>query len=240
MKKEGYKIRNLGYSTGYRKYPLDEHFFDTIDTEEKAYFLGFVFADGFVSLKQHNFLFGIEIHEKDIEVLKNLKRALKSKSPISTNKDRCSIRLRVYSKTLVKQLIKKGCVENKSLVLKFPHYSVIPKKLLNHFMRGYFDGDGSIRSHQEKKYPNRRPQITVSICSSEKFCKRYQNILCSMTTLNKTKLYRRSNIMEVIYCGIHNIEKIYDFLYKDANIFLKRKKQRFEKYIQFHKSRTKS
>lgn len=231
FKKLGVPIRNLEYSSGYRKYPLDEHFFDIIDTEEKAYFLGFMFADGFVSVKHNNFLVGVEIHKRDIEILKKFKKALKSKSPLYFNHFRNSVRLRVYSKTLVRQLILKGCVPNKSLVLKFPCKSLMSKRLLHHFMRGYFDGDGSFRIHQEKQHPSRRLQVNFSIYSSEKFCIEYQNKLCSMITINKTKLYKRDGISEMVYCGKNNIKKIYNFLYEGANLFLFRKKKRFEKYL---------
>ncbi len=103
------------YKTGYRKYNLNHDYFESIDSEAKAYFLGFIFADGCVSLSDQNFLLRIEIHKDDVEVLDGFKKHIESTSPIKNNLKRNSINIRLYSKKLIKDLLRIGCVERKSL-----------------------------------------------------------------------------------------------------------------------------
>lgn len=127
---------------------FNEHIFDQIDSEEKAYWLGFIFADGYISSSplregvKNVYQFEISLGIKDIEHLNKFKKFIEFKKDIITDKSRC--RFIVANKHLWTTLNELGCTPNKSLSLKFPN---IPQNLVKHFIRGYFDGDGCISRH---------------------------------------------------------------------------------------------
>lgn len=127
---------------------FNEHIFDQIDSEEKAYWLGFIFADGYISSSplregvKNVYQFEISLGIKDIEHLNKFKKFIEFKKDIITDKSRC--RFIVANKHLWTTLNELGCTPNKSLSLKFPNIS---QNLVKHFIRGYFDGDGCISRH---------------------------------------------------------------------------------------------
>jgi hypothetical protein len=118
---------------------VDGRFFNNIDTEEKAYWLGFICADGNV----HGNCIKIMLKESDSQHLEKFKKDIKSshKVSINTKYGRCSISFR--SVEMVKDLKKYGVVDNKSLILS-PNLKRIPEFLHRHFWRGIVDGDGYI------------------------------------------------------------------------------------------------
>jgi hypothetical protein len=223
-------MNDFSYKTGYRKYTLNENYFDIIDSEAKAYFLGFIFADGCVSLSNQNFLLRLEIHIDDVEIIESFKMHIQSTSPIKISKSGKYVNIRLFSKKLVHDLIQLGCTERKSLTLKFPD---INEKYLNHFMRGYFDGDGSLKISKRKyDYPNRKREteyktFSFDVMSSFDFIPKYQEYLCKYCDLNFTKIINRENNCYISYVGRNNLKRIFEFLYKDATIYLKRKYNRF-------------
>lgn len=212
------------YLTPRRKiYSEDVNYFENIDSEEKSYFLGFIFADGYIHkhYKSKGGYIGIHIHKNDIEILEMFKKSIKSTGVIYTHGDYSIIR--IHNKKLVSDIEKLGCVERKSLILDFP---LIDDLYLHHFMRGYFDGDGSIRYSGGKIR-----KCQCGITSSHIFIEKYMNILVEKCNINKIKTYNRDNCYCFDYSGRGNCTKIYNFLYKDATTFLKRKKDKFEEVI---------
>ena len=127
---------------------FNEHIFDQIDSEEKAYWLGFIFADGYISSSpirkgvKSVYQFELSLGIKDIEHLNKFKRFMGYEKDIITDGNRC--RFVVANKYLWTLLNELGCTPNKSLSLTFPD---IPQNLVKHFIRGYFDGDGCISRH---------------------------------------------------------------------------------------------
>lgn len=106
----------------------------------------------------------------------------------------------------------------------------------HHFIRGYFDGDGYLST------PITRPgDCTLGITSNREFLSDIQAILIENTNINKTKLSdtcsSKNNIYKLMYGGIKNAKKIYDFLYMDATLFLIRKKEKFDKFFIENKRR---
>lgn len=132
-----------GNSKRLKMHTLDVNYFNNIDTANKAYVLGFIYADGCNTRK------GLQIglHEKDKEVLDFIKSELKisnSLRHIKPYKENWSYKweLTTCSIELSNALTNVGCPPAKSLILKFPDF--ISDDLIPHFIRGYFDGDGSI------------------------------------------------------------------------------------------------
>jgi len=136
---------------GNRKWAVDESFFDVLDTEEKAYWLGFLFADG--SIHQGGttrrgkdpWCLLINLAAKDREILERLKLSLKSTYPVTViaKSKHPTVTLRVASAKLCASLVKHGCVPRKTQEeLHIPE--ALPRDLIPHFIRGYFDGDGYV------------------------------------------------------------------------------------------------
>lgn len=135
-----------------------------------------------------------------------------------------AIFLNLWNKKLVNDLVKLGIVPKKSLILKYPR---INSKFDSHFIRGYFDGDGSY--HIDKK-----GQIRFEICSgSFDILNSIQDILINKCGLSKTKIIKakNSNTFRLGYKGNINNKKIYNFIYNDANFLLLRKKNKIKDIV---------
>lgn len=134
------------------KYAKAVSLFEKIDTEEKAYWLGFIYADGGIAVKRTAKLyFGVK--ESDKELLINFCRfigipedSVKTVPRTVKGKVYNSQTLEIVSIPLCQSLIRKGVLPNKSLTLAPPTKEVLPKHLITHFIRGYFDGDGGINN----------------------------------------------------------------------------------------------
>lgn len=133
-----------------RKFTVDFNFFENIDTEEKAYTLGFLYADGCIASTLNKIQF--DQLEPQEDILFKIKEVMQAEAPIHTHKgkhNRTRYRLLVCSKKMCQDLLKLGIIPNKSLTLTFP--TKVPQEFLRHFIRGYFDGDGCIWIGNEKE-----------------------------------------------------------------------------------------
>lgn len=126
-------------------YMRDSSFFDKIDNSEKAYWLGFFYADGCVAASTAAHPDLVELSSKDLEHLDKFKKAIKAtKNKISKTiiRDSNYYQFNIQDKQLHDSLISHGCVPQKSKILT--NLPDIPKELFKDFLRGYFDGDGSL------------------------------------------------------------------------------------------------
>lgn len=144
---------------GKKEKSYNEHFFDSIDTEEKAYWLGFIFADGYIysspldtSKERIDWNFELCAKGDDKAHMEKFAKAIGYNKELHVTKadkyghTRCRVCL--SSEILWKQLNSLGCTPRKSLTLKFPDESIFKSKdLIRHFIRGYFDGDGCFTRH---------------------------------------------------------------------------------------------
>lgn len=116
---------------------FDEHIFDEIDNEEKAYWLGFIFADGYISSSSNNFELSLGL--KDINHLEKFSQFMKYSGVIKQDSYRCRFSLR--NKHLWNTLNNYGCTPKKSLTLRFPNKDIFKSEdLIKHFMRGILMG----------------------------------------------------------------------------------------------------
>lgn len=204
LKQEGIEVKK-------RKYPLNEQAFESIATEEAAYWLGLLFADGYIdSYGRHS----VELTLKDKELVEGFARFLGSDAPIAPKAG--SWRVCIGSKKLVEDIISHGCYRKKSLTLEFP--TSIPNALIHHFMRGYFDGDGSINTSRSGIF---------RVMGTESFLNEYVARLGVKPTKLLVDKRRPEGALTFQKSGRQELSKIYDFLYKDATLFLARKKSRF-------------
>jgi len=215
----------------FRKYKCDENYFNIIDCSNKAYWLGFIAADGYI--QKNNKRLTIELHIKDMSHLNNFIKDIKSNHPIkkkiiknhynqnnTLKKDyyyHCIVQ--IWGPLLVKNIVKYGITNNKSLSLNFP--SNIPEQFVNNFMLGYFDGDGGWTKSKRK---NKNDQLLFRVIGSPPFIKTYQQILMQNCDLNKTKLQSEGKACSLQYGGNKQCKRIYNYLYSNSIIYLSRKK----------------
>lgn len=185
--------------------------FDSVDTEEKAYWLGFIAADGYVG-KNNEFEIGLSI--KDINHLEKFKHFLNHTCDVKTRSNK-TCRISFRNKYFVNRLKSIGIVNNKSLILEFPQ---INNDLIRHFIRGYFDGDGCIHIRKTvKKNP-----LLISILGTPMFLNKMRNYL---PTINKLYKNNHSNDTLVYQTSGVKAMTILNYLYKDSTIFLDRKQE---------------
>lgn len=213
----------------YRTYELDEFYFENIDTEDKAYTLGLLYADGCNHIKSA--CVSLSLQECDREILETIKKNIKTNRPllklkattdryINTNS---SYRLSINSKKISSDLLKYGMMGNKTFKLEFPE---LRNDLIRHFIRGYFDGDGCISTFYPRK-GNKKVGLFV-IYGRENFLKYIQEVLISNCFLSDTKVSTNKSIFALRYGGNTQIKRIYNYLYWNSSIYLERKKKKFE------------
>jgi len=204
---------------------LDDTIFKNIDTEEKAYWLGFLFADGYIRKRKSSEL-RLKLSTKDKSHLEKFKISIKSNTNIIDGLEK-NIKysyIGIYNKKIIDNLITHGCINKKSLVIKFP---IIDDKLKRHFIRGYFDDDGSVGESGRGKFLN-------IVSGSLEFIKEIRKIIISELNvydckiiINKTK----SNCYYINWTRTKDIANIYHYFYNNSNFFLDRKKIKFETLI---------
>lgn len=125
---------------GKRRYQVDETYFDAIDSENKAYALGFIVADGYVDEELNRIV--IALHAKDEDILVKIRKVMSSTHPIRTELKKNQRILSINSAILVRALSSKGVCQGKSKTMTDEVWSHVPEEFKRDFLRGYFDGDG--------------------------------------------------------------------------------------------------
>jgi hypothetical protein len=209
------------------RYSFNERFFSE-DSEMVFYWAGFIAADG--SLSSRNVL-GIGLGMKDETHIELFRRDIKSNHPIKNYtihnskrnpkwNDSKKAEIKLSSSYLPNDLFRFNIVQRKSLTYTFPKW-LITHPLLNHFMRGYFDGDGSWFVGPSKK----TEQLFFSLRGTPEFLTVYRSILEDKCCLpeRETDIRVNSGIGVLEYGGNGVASKIRDFLYRDAITFMQRK-----------------
>ena len=219
-----------------KKYYCDENFFDQ-DNENSFYWAGFIAADGSVQERKYSKILKICLSNQDANHLEKFKKAINSTHPIKNYKIKSNkliksetlcCEIQITSKILVNSLKRFNIIPNKTKIYDIPN-EIINNQYISHYIRGYFDGDGTITACGMSK--NRKVlQGSFSILGNQSFIENYQKILINKANLNKTKIYKHKSIYKLVYTGNNNIKNIYQFLYNKSNIFLDRKKSKFIVY----------
>ena len=212
-----------------RKYTLDEHYFDIIDTQDKAYILGFLYSDGCNFTDANRIILCLQ--DQDKHILDSIKECVGTNAPLYFNKlneknakHKNTYSLTMRSKHMSKVLSDMGMVKAKSLILKFP--TNISKEMLPHFIRGFFDGDGV--------FPTDKTNYTLGILGTEDFCIVLQSILKENGIESDIKnVNDPSNSTRQLYIRRkENSKKFLEYIYKDANLYLFRKHDLYlKKYV---------
>lgn len=187
-----------------RKFDLNDFFFVKLNTIS-AYWLGFIATDGNISGNSNSIRIGL--NKKDKIHLENFLKAIGCEKEIYINKKLNSANLEVHSKTMKESLTQLGIPPRKSLIIKDLRVS---EKLMPHFIRGVYDGDGSLSGRK-------KTHIQISIAGNKPFLENIQNYLIKRCNLNKTQIYPlKSKAYKLQYTGTQ-IFRILDFLYEDSN-----------------------
>lgn len=221
-----------------RKYQINEHYFDDIDTEDKAYFFGLLFADG--SVHDMNIL-SISLQDEDSYLLYILNEKIQPDKPLNLHKYhkpdnnlKNQYSVKYNSIHMFNTLQGYGLIPRKSLVKKFPDLILnSSKEIQRHFIRGYFDGNGSIVIHKINK---NNTSFTINITSTKEMCMGIKSILlnCCYKNIKPVKidinLHSKDPLINNYVMIINSNYNIYVFLkwlYKDTTIKMYRKYNRY-------------
>lgn len=207
------------------KYSYNENFFEKIDNEIKAYWLGFLYADGGITVGKRSKHLEITLGEKDKNHLTKFVQTIQGNMPITEKivklkgKEYKSYRVTVCSSKLCEDLIKLGCTPNKSLTLIFPQN--LEPNLYAPFIRGYLDGDGTIST-----------RCRISICGTYEFLNSLQQHLILELDVTEVKILSDKRAKHYQYERVGaNALKIMDYLYSEAEVYLDRKYDKAIAYL---------
>jgi hypothetical protein len=183
------------------------------------------------------------LSQVDIDVLEKFKYDIKFTGPIEYRNDKINYgekygikiskiaKIRISSKELREDLINLGCMPQKTFLIKFP-YKYVPDSLLSHFIRGYFDGDGSVFI---RKYKRKDGKIRgfAQITSTDNIVQEIKSYLVNKYNFNKNSIcispHSKSKGISILTIASFPAMKLFrEFLYKDATNFLSRKKILFD------------
>lgn len=194
---------------GKQGFPRDEFYFSKIDSIDKAYWLGFLYADGCVHSNDNS----VSINITDLEHVKKFQAAIKAiNHKITISQDnrfknaKPLYQFAIRDKQLHEDLIKWGCIPQKSLLIKkIPN---IPRDFVSHFLRGYFDGDGSLH------YLQGTNNFRISFIGTENFLTDIQKELQTNISL-QANIAGKAFVLQI--SGRRQVERILNYLYKDSN-----------------------
>lgn len=206
---------------------FDEGFFDDVNSEVKAYWLGFLFADGNI---KDNGVLQLAISSKDISHLCRFIDALNSNARIYQYTKRDEYKARIInsvhhrSRHMASSLLRYGFHPRKTKTATVPN---LPLELQSHFFRGYFDGDGSVFSSTHKN----STKLSMNVIGNIEFASQMQQLLITHVGVNQTKLNipkHSPDMAYVIYSGTPQVKRIARWMYDNATIWLPRKRERFQ------------
>lgn len=227
---ERHKISRFLKDSNINTQNLDRHkyyedIFKVIDTQEKAYWLGILYADGCVRNEKNMVTLTLNIEDEYIlekfanfvsEDLKPTKHSINAK------------RVSISNSKIYNDLLNKGLMERKSLKLKFPNIKILPIYLQSHFIRGYFDGDGGLFIETNKN--GKTKSLLFHITGTFEFLEEVQKILGTNNKLNIES--KNGNVATLRIKGNQKTLRIMNFLYKDAAVFMKRKYNIYQQFIE--------
>lgn len=214
-----------------KKYDVDENYFENINTEEKSYWLGFLYADGYVRMKNdRSGELKLKLKRSDKNHIELFKKCLGSTHKITdgiskvtisgrTYTSECST-ISIYNTKMVNDLISHGCMNNKTFKISLPN---LREDLMRHFIRGYFDGDGHI-TNSKKNY------FQIGILGNEKFISSLYDLLNGYIIGDIYK-HKKGKVFNLHIGNNYSCIRIRNYFYDNSNIYLNRKKIIFDKII---------
>ena len=216
IKKLDKNIKSQIQSENARKYNINQDYFKTW-SNNMAYILGFWYADGCIYGGK---MFDITLHKKDKYIIKKIAQELDYQGPILDYVDRQACRINFSCKVIYNDLIALGGTERKSKILQFPN---IPIEFLPDFIRGYFDGDGSVYNVKGKRIN------TNFACGSNKFLQSLLQLLKKEAGIEGGSI---SIANQSLTFGKKDSIKLGNYIYQNnPELYLLRKYEKFKQYL---------
>lgn len=212
----------------YRKHPVKADFFHDIDTEEKAYYLGFLYADGNVSRSEK--YVKLELQKKDKYIIQRFSQLVHD-DDLVVDCVRNSCYLCIGCKEMARDLISHGCMPNKTFKLKWPKH--LREDLYRHLIRGIIDGDGCV---YYKPHIDCSPKVFLTTTlhfakNLNRYFKRILGITGSIRYTHAHYEFTKNKVYDIKWRGRSKIEKIYHYLYDNSTIYLTRKYDIYQQLI---------
>lgn len=235
LNQEGYKMKNNIEKS--QKFGCDSNYFENIDDEHKAYWLGYIYADGYITSDLVRF--GISLATKDRGMLELLREDIKATYRICDYISNSGYvantaysRLLVSDRIFVSHLVRQGVIPKKTKTLKRPN---LCDEMVRHFIRGYFDGDGcfnySVKSHNYTSG-------SVEILGTRDVLDFIESVLLREKIIERKYLdltkKPHGGIMRFRFTRRKDIYNFYKYIYTDSIIFLDRKHNKFNEYIKIN------
>lgn len=204
-------------------------FFDTW-SNSMAYTLGFIFADGHIN-KAHTLL-SIGLHIQDKAIVDYIREALEAKTTVkvvtvkqTTRNSAPQARLTISSKRLCEGLIRRGCLPGKSN--RDDPFPEVPEEYLPHFLRGAFDGDGTINKGKNERW-------SFAYCGSQKFVSGFADHVARLSGTWRRPVNKQGSdkCWACSWQSHRDIRKVYDALYPSGQDYFKGPRK-FEKWQHF-------
>lgn len=218
--------------------------FTNIETELQAYLLGFYAADGSIDEKRKTLR--VELQKRDSEIVYLFKDTISPDARLFGNPERefmgnkgklihtdGSLGVDITSAELCNSLVNLG-IGYKKTYNDFIIPEQIPEHLKRHFIRGFFDGDGSFTGgvYQDKNRPNPRLRLHIFIDSKKSAILNSIMEFLAKNDIKTNVIYLKRDDMYRLNSGsIKECKKFYEFIYSDANFYLTRKFEKFNHYV---------
>lgn len=240
LEKEGVKTTKGNH---YRYHFHNFDYFEIINSHSKAYWLGFIMADGYIQRNQGvtygEDRFGISLSNGDIDTLELFKKEIEATNPIKVYEEKVQqswidkgyketqtiCRILLSSQKTVDDLMDKGVIYNKSLTKKFPGESKVPREFVYSYLRGYMDGNGHIAILENKTQTN---SLYLSFSSSKYFVEELAKFGDGRVARDK-----RNNGWGVFF-NRENSQKLLDKIYEDSTKET-RMERKYKRYIKHKK-----
>ena len=213
---------------------MKEHFFQEINEEAKAYFLGLLISDGnvFKDNTGRQASISITLDLKDEYMLEKFKEVLQAITSVGNDGRGCG-QIAVRSNIMAEDLAKYGVVPRKSYNTYLP---LLSKEMMPHLIRGIFDGDGSIMAKPNPSNGGHNRFLhSISFCGTHQLMEDISNYILENLGIKTTVYdYKDRNLSELKIQNIDNIAKFGYWIYRNSTIFLNRKKDIFNDFLKHY------
>lgn len=230
-----YHLHKHNIATSRYTYSIGQpDFFKDVDTERKAYWVGLIAADGCVV--ECNNTLQIGFLASDRILLEEFLRDIEANHPIHEKDNGRYARIEITAPAMIRDLEQFNIIPRKTFNLVWP--DLIPRSLLSHYMRGFADGDGGFYFRRPKH--GYAPRFSFALSSAcVPFLARFRDELALACRIPPAKILKQKghNTRMFSYCGRLRVRSIFRFLYRDATIWLPRKRDKVEPHLQLVDSR---
>ena len=195
---------------------VNHAFFSKIDTEEKAYFVGLILADGNITPRgKSQPAIRLELQKQDKHVLESFKNCIQTSNHITSSRN--CYRIAVHSTQIASDLAKYGIVPRKTGNKQFM-ISDIPEMFQRDFIRGFFDGNGWI-TYSKRIW-------TIGFADGELFLTELRDYFCSRLNVYKVAVIEHGGCFMISFSSQQDTRNILHFMYDNATLYLNRKYQK--------------